>query len=170
MPKHRNSFREASNPQKNKLKATCMKNILFLLLSFVLLLSASTIVSACSCEPIDRELSVEEDIELRLKKFDAVFSGKVLRIKNLKVSADNPFPSAKVTLKVLETWKGIKTKKITVFTYTTDCGFKFEAGESYLVYGNRQKNNLVELHRCTSTKKLSFAENELKVINKLVKP
>ena len=141
-----------------------MKNILFLLLSILLIHTASTVVSACSCGR-SPNLSEEQSIVLTFEKSDVVFSGKVLKVKVLKTSIKNPFPATETTLEVLKSWKDAKTRKIIVFTRTDYCGYEFEIGSSYLVYGYNRKNNLIEMSLCPLTKRLSLADTDLQVIN-----
>lgn len=131
--------------------------------------SASTVVSACSCVS-DPNLSEEQSIALTYEKSNVVFSGKVLKVKVLKRSINNPFPATETTLEVVKSWKGAKTRKIIVFTRTDYCGYKFEIGDNYLVYGNRRKNNKIEMNLCPLTKKLVLVDTDLQVINRLIIP
>jgi hypothetical protein len=110
-------------------------------------------------------LSEEQNIALVYETSDVVFSGKVLKVKVLKTSINNPFPSTETTLQVVKSWKGAKTRKVIVFTRTDYCGYEFEIGDNYLVYGNRRKNNVIEMNLCPLTKKLTFADTDLQVIN-----
>lgn len=122
---------------------------LFILLTFFIqLFVLSQTALACSC------VSMESDIE----DSGAVFTGKVVSIKypepvNGIMSSADP---AKVTFEVYQSWKGPKTKNITIYTAlsSASCGYEFDEGREYLVYADIEEGNL-EVSLCSGTSLLS---------------
>jgi hypothetical protein len=138
-----------------------MKYIRALLLIFVILISAMFIdhrVSyACSCVPIG-------SVDKELKEAKAVFSGKVIEIKQNKRAG-----YYSVLFEVSKTWKGVKTNQIIIKTGLGggDCGFSFVKGQNYLVYahesemyGKKSLNAII----CSRTNELSSSQEDLTLL------
>jgi hypothetical protein len=149
-----------------KLKANKVKYVLFLIITFSILLNFSPNTSyACSCVapgPVEREL----------KESDAVFSGKVVNIvdenksKLIKSSAD---PIA-VTFEVEESWKGKIQKQVTVYTAysSASCGFDFTLNQKYLVYAYEHDGTL-KVFLCSRTAQLLSATDDITELRKIEK-
>jgi hypothetical protein len=103
--------------------------VMSFLILMVIFVSGSfpSVTSACSCAELPT--AAEE-----LERSKAVFSGKVLDIKN-KRSADG-YMTKSVLFEVTNTWKGVTQSQITITTGQGggDCGFTFTEGQEYLVY------------------------------------
>jgi len=109
----------------------------FLLLLISLFLTTKTF--ACSCIFIKEPLSVK--VEKAYNQADLILSGKVIEIKivnkaRMKSSADPII----YKFEVVSTIKGKIKKEVLEITSETSgasCGYKFELGESYLVYARK---------------------------------
>ena len=85
-----------------------------------------------------------------LDNADAVFAGKVIKI----VPNAGDYPTRLlVTLEVDSYWKGDFGEVVLVETASNSaaCGFPFEEGDSYLVYGNLYETNVLSTNLCTRT-------------------
>lgn len=108
-----------------------MKKVMpfFILMVMVVFVASSfpSVASACSCAELPT--AAEE-----LERSEAVFSGKVLDIKD-KRSAQG-YISKSVLFEVTNTWKGVSRSQIIITTGQGggDCGFNFTEGQEYLVY------------------------------------
>lgn len=148
-----------------------MKNLLFLAVAAaVLSIVLADPVSACSCIPPAAPAKA-------LEQADAVFSGKVLKIKREKSvykkdtgvqpgPVGGLFASVEAVFEVDKTWKGTDKKTVSVFTASNSaaCGFDFQTGRSYLVYASRDDRQRLITTLCTRTKSLSAAGEDLKEI------
>jgi hypothetical protein len=145
-----------------------VRKICFILfLSFVGLLFAPSIAFACSCSlpPIGK--TETQLIKLERKKSQAVFSGKVIEIIAPKTASGEEAWVAEVRFKVMQTWKGVTTETVSVFTANICCicDYNFDVGERYLVYAYSADDNLAT-SICRRTKLLSEAGEDLKVLGK----
>lgn len=124
--------------------------ILFLLLDV-------GVARACSCMPPPPAAQA-------LTQSDAVFSGRVIKIKRVKSrnSQDEPLQEMEVVLEVNSSWKGAERKRVTVFTASQSaaCGYSFRKGVTYLVYANDSQGKLVA-SICSRTKRLKDARDDL---------
>ena len=132
-----------------------------MLLTFIFIIgSFPSITSACSCAELS---SVEEEFE----RSAAVFSGKVIEIKEKKSLKGYIYKS--VLFEVTNTWKGVEQTQILITTGEGggDCGFNFIEGNEYLVYANESTmygaKSLVSII-CSRTNKLSSSQNDLAVL------
>jgi hypothetical protein len=118
---------------------------------------------ACTCGlPYPNRTLKQQVIEAR-KKSEAVFSGKVIEV------IENPQVFyVIVKFKVQRSWKQISTDEVTVFTGrgNGDCGYRFEVGESYLVYAYKYNESELGTNICQRTMKLADAAEDLKVLGK----
>jgi hypothetical protein len=135
---------------------------ILLLWTFVTLLifHIPTPVSACSCAP-------PPSVEAALTKSDAVFSGKVISVKDkLTISG---YRVKTVIFEVSKTWKGERHTQIMVTTGQGggDCGIHFSEGEDYLVYArisDMYANDQLTTILCDRTDILSSAKNDLSIL------
>ncbi len=101
---------------------------------------------ACSCSEPN---PVSED----LKRSDAVFMGEVLHVRTEQTGSA-------VEFKVDRAWKGVSTENITVVTADSgaSCGYNFEEGKEYLVYGLGKDPTSVSLCSRTTLVKEAYAD------------
>lgn len=141
------------------------------LLQNILLLLIGTFIGtlnsfSCSC---NGEVSVSGS----LKYSDAVFSGQIIS-RNLSANVDSlgilvnddtsklnfnwrEFPIAIIKIKVDKIFKGDSlSDTLTIFTPSNgaSCGFRFEVGNKYIVYGSRIDRSLINLKRQVLDKKI----------------
>jgi hypothetical protein len=112
-----------------------------------------------------------ETTEMALKHYDAVFAGRVLRIKhprtkrtrNRIVFLDRVIY---VTLKVERTWKSADSEEITIATPFSDCYYPFKVNQEYLVwtYSSGQSPSRLETDLCARTDKLANATRDLNAL------
>jgi hypothetical protein len=112
-----------------------------------------------------------ETTEVALKHYDAVFAGRVLRIKyprtkrtrNRVVFLDRVIY---VTLRVERTWKSADSEEITIVTPFSDCYYRFKVNQEYLVwaYSSSQLPNTLETDLCARTDKLTNATRDLNAL------
>ncbi len=139
-----------------------MKKVLFCcLLVFAVCINQK--VYACSC-------SGPKDPLGAFNEADVVFVGKVSAKEEL---ADYIYA---VTLEVSQTLKGPHRKSIIVHTHmhSKSCGFPFEEGGEYLVYGEKfsltafKPADEISVTKCGRTSKLSGAKEDLAVLEGLL--
>ncbi len=132
--------------------------------ALVLLISPSlTLGCICNGPP--------ETTEVALKHYDAVFAGRVLRIKyprtkrtrNRVVFLDRVIY---VTLKVERTWKSADAEEITIATPFSDCHYPFKVNQEYLVwaYSSAESPNGFETDLCARTDKLANATRNINAL------
>ena len=133
-------------------------------LSFIVLMAAPNISYACKC--LDKP-SVEQE----LKTSSAVFSGKVIEIKEEK---RNDTIVEKVLIEVNQTWKGPAESQIILESLQSSCSFTFRKGKEYIVYAtlNSEMNDKTALTTevCDRTVLLENAEEDLKLLGGGRKP
>jgi hypothetical protein len=132
-----------------------------LLLAFligILSFQAPQQAHACSCAMPG---STQEEID----RTDVIFSGTV---DDVRASGEMQFG---VTMTVNEDWKGLEAserEEVSVYTATDSaaCGYGFQEGEEYLVYGYRdQETGDVRVALCSATKLLAQADEDLAALN-----
>lgn len=143
-----------------------MKGKVSIFLLFCFIVSMMTIytpssVYACSCA---QPLTVEEELD----RSEAVFTGRVLEVKEIKNL--NGYMTKSALFEVSEIWKGGAESQIIVHTGGGggDCGYHFEEGKEYLVYANLSnmygdKEQLVSI-MCDRTNKLAQAQDDLAIL------
>jgi hypothetical protein len=130
--------------------------------SFVFILVSSSAVFACVCSeqlPVGTTEAV--------KKYSAVFSGEVVKIKYPKTrKRGNRIEFLgqfiEVTFRVKVSWKMVDEEKVVVLTSFSDCAYIFKLGEEYLVWANRGEPEgklLTEL--CDRTNKLANSARDV---------
>jgi len=137
----------------------------FLLFITIIIASVSFMApskaAACSCAEL---ASVEDSLE----RSEAVFSGKVLEIKELKNTSG--YMRKSVKFEVNKVWKGRSESLIVIYTGIGggDCGYAFVEGKEYLVYANSTTmyDNVKELTTisCDRTALISQAQEDLSIL------
>ena len=138
----------------------------FFVISVMTIFNSSS-VYACSCvEP--------QPVETELSRSDAVFSGRVLEVKE-QTSIRGMMTKAAL-FEVDHIWKGGSESEIIIHTGSGggDCGFEFEVGKEYLVYANHStmygdKELLVTII-CDRTKLVDEAQEDLKILGEGKEP
>jgi hypothetical protein len=101
---------------------------------------------------------------------DAVFLGKVVNISKKLVSGS--FLRNQVTFEVVENFNGAATRTIQIETGIGggDCGFPFQNGREYLVYGSRNPGtHLLSTGICSRTDAVERASSALTYLRSLAK-
>lgn len=128
--------------------------MIYRLFAVVLLVAATaSAAEACKCreKPPAKEALVQSD---------AVFLGKVTSVTEM----GNEIVA---TFEVMQSWKGVKESKIIVQSGTHSCGFRFEMGKEYVVYGYNSEGKL-STNLCTRTR--SFDGKDKSEIEALGEP
>ena len=91
----------------------------------------------------------------------AVFEGRVVEISDLPGEQ----PRRSVTLRVLRTWKGMKSERATITTATESaaCGIEFARDKNYLVYASEQDGAL-SANSCSRTRLAGEADEDFKAL------
>jgi hypothetical protein len=109
---------------------------------------------ACSC--------IRSSVEEEFQNADAVFLGRVVSVGGLWSSGGAKF-------RVERSWKGVDVDEVTVHTVPNTCGFSFEEGEAYVIFGGRSPEGKLGTWACSNstnvkydhtTKVLSYLENK----------
>lgn len=128
-----------------------------LAISLLLLARAA---QACSCIQLPAEHSFEDAA--------LVFSGVV---ENIEASSDPAWRERRVTLRVMQWWKGEQLER-TIEVHTGlgggDCGYPFERGQSYLVFASRA-NGTSYTGICSGTAALVCVINKLEALGEPIK-
>lgn len=96
----------------------------FTVLIALLLLQPAVPTYACDCD-------VPDNATEALERADAVFTGKVIKLKKEKVEIA-------AIIAVSESWKGTKDSQVIVYTdRSSSCHFNFIEGEEYLLYPSK---------------------------------
>ncbi len=124
-------------------------------LFFLVLLHASAPAKSLACSCIAPAGPLVE-----LGSSDFVFSGVVQSITPINAEYGRTLI---VKLQVLSKWKGNLTKEVVVVTADNSaaCGYPFEKGRSYLVYGYEHEN-VMQTGICTRTTRLEDADEDLR--------
>ena len=128
-----------------------------------LLVCAQAENPACTCSlPLPKD-SLKKQVKKALTESRAVFAGKVLEINESPQAY-----SVVVRLKVEQSWKGLFLEEINIVTGRGggDCGYRFEVGESYIVYAYGPSESILATDICQRTAKLTEAREDLKVLGK----
>lgn len=118
---------------------------------------------ACSCSPIDGSLSDAQLVRQARKKADAVFTGKVIAIREFGTD------KLEVSFEVDRVWKGKIPGQAVVLTDSdkTHCrfGVLFQEGARYIVYAEKAYASLVT-SICTRTAKVSESLLDVKILGR----
>jgi hypothetical protein len=116
---------------------------------------------ACTCELPFGNLTLKQQVKKAKKQSQAVFVGEVIQIIQKPESY-----GVSVKFRVGNVWKGKLSKEVTIFTGLGggDCGYRFEVGESYLVYASGSNEHL-STNICQRTAPRS-ANGDMKLLGK----
>jgi hypothetical protein len=128
-----------------------MKNIKFILLVAAFILLNFDSVLGCVCVPTITLQKIEQA--------QSVFSGKVIGRT-----------ATKIRFKVQMWWKGARYSEISLYSDSkviTSCDISFKSGETYLIYAfTSSPGNKLETNLCAGTKKLTSADEDLKILGR----
>ena len=138
-------------------------NRLFLVIAVLLCIAAFTQpVQACQCREYGTPTCAE------FWRSDAVFVGRVLDIKPIKIKPDNVYTYLMVNFSVEESFRGVSGPRVGVGTATTMCDTKFKKGKRYLVYaGLDDGTNQLFTGMCTGTTLAVDIDESLQELRKL---
>lgn len=113
--------------------------------------------AACSC--------MQQSPEEAIAAAEAIFEGTVTK------TADNTgtkFGGRAVSMTVDRAWRGVKAPTVSVATASNSaaCGYPFQEGETYLVYGYRSRAGDIQVSLCSHTKPIADAKADLKLLGK----
>lgn len=118
-------------------------------------LPAPSTARACSCAQVD--------VATARQTAAAVFEGRTTQVERLEgapgVGGDE---SLRVTLRVVQTWKGADAEEVVVTTAGSGaaCGFPFARDTSYLVYADEHQGQL-RVSLCSRTRAIADAQEDL---------
>jgi hypothetical protein len=118
---------------------------------------------ACTCELPQPGKTLSQQVAEAREKSKAVFSGVALEV------IENPQVFyVEVKFRVQRSWKLVNTDEITIRTGRGrgDCGYRFEIGESYLVYAYGSDESHLETNICQRTTRQADAGEELRLLGK----
>lgn len=154
----------------NIFKNKIVKIVILLILVVILGLIFMQRIHSKSC-------ALPESALKAMGKADAVFSGKVSKVKYLDdPKQTSPEPRIIVTLKVYRVWKGPINKEFvlhTVYNLWSGDGYFFHEDEEYLVFAYKKKVNnkdVYDVKLCGGTFPQSQAEKFLKELGPGKKP
>jgi len=129
-----------------------------LIIIIVFILCGFESIFGCSC---DAKVSPSAEYV----RMDVAFSGKVI---NMVIDSSSTYPSKKVYIDVIESWKGDLTGTITIWTAFSEatCGYNFEINSSYLIYAYYWYDSL-STNLCTRTNLLRWASEDLEFLESL---
>lgn len=134
--------------------------LVYIFIGMLIIGSFPSVTKACSCaEP--------PSVESELERSKAVFSGKVLDIREKR--SLNGYTMKSVLFEVINTWKGIRQSQMIITTGQGggDCGFDFKEGKEYLVYAKKSSmygtKSLVSII-CDRTNELSSSKEDLAIL------
>lgn len=128
-------------------------------------LAAAPAARACMClEPPPPAQAMEQA--------GAVFSGRCVKVERTeRETAYGKLPQLRAVLEVKAAWKGLDGQTLrprTVVVWTGggggDCGFGFEAGESYLVYAHQAEDGTLSTDICTRSRDSGRAAGDLEAL------
>ncbi len=129
----------------------------------ICLFAGSRAALACTCELPQPGKTLSQQVAEARVKSKAVFSGVVLEV------IENPqLFYVEVKFRVQSSWKLVNTDAITIRTGRGrgDCGYRFEIGESYLVYAYGPDESHLETNICQRTTRQADAVEELGLLGK----
>ena len=130
-----------------------MKIIIAIILGLV---SSVSFVFACKCVP--------HSVEECFNHSSVVFHGKVIGVREY-VDKDTVFHH-RVTLAIIEKWKGDIRDSIDYEETMGNCSYFFTKDGEYLIFGNI--NGLIlETSKCSSTQLWTNAHRDVEIIQKL---
>ncbi len=140
------------------------KGVFSILGIFAFLIFSQFNVFACSCPTV---MSTEQEVKWKLKRLQAVFSGRVVEINRKPHTRD-----VLVKIRVERFWKGVLYEDLRLTTPESPgaCGYTFEIGKSYLVFASRSAQGDLATGLCLNNKELEKATEELEILGIGKKP
>jgi hypothetical protein len=137
---------------------------IFLFSSFIYVLLVYFPLPAYACDCV-----IPPSVETELSQSDAVFSGKVISIKEKRSAAG--YAKKEIIFEVYQTWKGVEESQIKITTGQGggDCGYHFVPDGEYLVYGRNSEmygESQLSTGICDRTVDLAAANEGLKLLGK----
>jgi len=120
---------------------------------------------ACSCREISDDLPYE--VESAVNSADVVFVGFA---ESVDLSYKNRVRMIQTTVfHVKDSWKGRHSDRITtrIDVSCCVCGYSFEKGESYLIFGYEERDGYFSTSVCSLTQKLESAEEIIAILEEL---
>jgi len=124
-----------------------MKHTLNILLLILTLISSKAI--ACNCT-IPKSLKAIQDYEF--ENSECIFIGEIIKID----SENNSFE-----IKIVESFNGDEIGKTYSGIYDKYCGPIIDEKGKWLIYGNFNSENLIEINTCGLTRSLENPENNI---------
>ena len=142
---------------------TCLSRRVTVLV-FLIVLSEGVFTSAFACSCAGTSPPCEA-----FWHADLVFSGHVDKVEHIEVAASEGYN--RVTFTVDRVLRGPTASQITIKTSSSDasCGYRFDEGDSYVVYGSGEGDN-VSTSLCTRTRRLSNGSEDFDYAASLARP
>ena len=133
-----------------------MKTVFY---SLLILFASQLNAYACKC------VIPGPDFEEAYKKADYVFIGQCVKAEFIKLNGSNPDSSyvVRYTFDIQQAWKGIMKQEILAVDTGIgfgDCGFQFDLGLSYIIYGYAE-DNTIYTNICARTRLAGFYPNRI---------
>lgn len=143
-------------------------------LGFGVRVSAQHTCGCFSKEPANA--SLEQKIKYHVKHSEAVFSGSVVEINEIKSGVFKG--NLAVRFEVERAWKNARSKFIVVLTspsvrrssppLSENCGYNFQLGKTYLVYVELKSGPNLITGACSRTRELETGKQDLKILSEMV--
>jgi len=140
-----------------------MKKLVFTITCFVsVVVFGQVMAQACSCELPQANSTLKRLVKTAHKKSQAVFVGRVMDV------VSHSELSVIVKIRVERSWKGNLPSEVTLATGQGggDCGYKFEIGQSYLIYAYGPDEKRLSTNICQRTAALTDAAADIKLLGK----
>ncbi len=140
-----------------------MKRPVLIIVALFWILGSTAPIQACEC------IAYGTPICALYWRSDAVFVGKVVDIRPIKVRPDNTYTYVTATFRVDESFRGASGPRIEVSVASnTLCEPKFKKGKRYVVYATlHRETNQLFTGMCTGTGLADDIDDELKELRKL---
>jgi hypothetical protein len=137
-------------------------NSLLLISSFIFVMLVHFSIPAYACDCV-----IPSSVETEFSQSDAVFSGKVISIKESR--SPGGYVKKEIIFEVYKTWKGLEDSQVKITTGQSggDCGYHFIPNGEYLVYGRKSDmygKNQLGTGICDRTVDLEAAIEDLKIL------
>jgi hypothetical protein len=139
-----------------------MMNLLPLLSSFIFVMLIHFPIPAYACDCV-----IPSSVETEFSQSDAVFSGKVISIKESRSLGG--YAKKEIIFEVYKTWKGLEESQVKITTGQGggDCGYHFIHDGEYLIYGRYSDmygKSQLSTGICDRTVDLEAAIEDLKIL------
>ena len=106
---------------------------------------------ACSCAPKRSDQTQQEFREEQAKNADAVFTGRVWKVRGEYGGQEN----IEAVFWVEDAYKGTRRHRVTVTTSSEGsiCGYHFAEGKRYTVFGDGKGSKRFSTHSCSATQR-----------------